>query len=82
MIHIPFVDRLGWGFMILGSGLVMLIVDIHKRPRRGVDTLMRSFVIMCVAVGFVVILHEILSHAALFDEKEAPSLLIMSQSMV
>lgn len=75
------IDHLGWGFILLGSGLVTLILELRADPPRGVDAFMRSFVIMCLAIGMFIITNETLLHIGLLDESAEPSLLAMSRSM-
>lgn len=82
MFHVLQVDRLGWGFVVLGSGLVMLIVDVHKDPRRFQDAFMRTLVIICVAAGSLMIVNETIGHLGLFDEQPMPSVSSLFQSVV
>ncbi len=74
MIDICVIDKLAVGFVVLGTGIVMLMLDMHHDPRRRVDGFIRSLVIMCVAIGILVISNEIILHTFLFDEQPAPSL--------
>jgi hypothetical protein len=67
---------------MLGSGIMMLILDMHRNPSHSLDAFLRSLVIICVSVGLFVIMNETLSHVGLFDEQAEPSLLAMSRSMV
>ena len=76
------VDTLGWGFVALAIGLVMIVIDLHTDPHCDADTFIRLLVIVCVSSGILVVTVAEIPHMALFDEPASPSILRQSQSVV